>query len=555
MPESFHAFLPKIGRPNDIIVIGLQDCPSDNWFDSIHHHLGTTYIKLVAKSVGHLRTAVFILRKHFHKISYYQTAATPKAIAISLFFNETSLCFVNCRFPDQDSRQERNRVWRSVINDMPVKNNYFDLTNQYHHQVVFGDFGYKIETSKDMIMDMIGKKDYRTLIMYDELDQERRGGNAFWGYLEPPISSPPNYPLTPGTHSYNHDISKPMWCDRVLYKSLPGLVNQIKCALYEHDEEDITFEHSPVNAIFNINTILPNMPHQEVPCQIIISRISITTKGSRNAGDKYSQGNRFVEFSNPEFIEKPVCSPALNQTILDTTENKLILLGKKDDKIVITPFTTNQQFLVNQHIFVALTASDMPQAAQGVLSIREACSAIGTQVKFSIDLSLNNRYMSTLSGKICISYEQPAAKQVIKLNTEPLLKENETFLNNLLKILNNPTTLKIFSEYMKSQMAEESIDFWLSVQKMKQIDDQTKRAAEANAIFKKYFSGGMYELHIESDMKKDLQDKLDTDPSNPNLFEDAVFEVLREISENSLRKFLQTEQGQSLPIIHALYYT
>jgi len=41
----------------------------------------------------------------------------------------------------------------------------------------------------------------------------------------------------------------------------------------------------------------------------------------------------------------------------------------------------------------------------------------------------------------------------------------------------------------------------------------------AVAIFKKYFSDGMYELHIESDMKKDLQDKLDTDASDPNIFQ------------------------------------
>lgn len=296
------------------------------------------------------------------------------------------------------------------------------------------------------------------------------------------------------------------------------------------------------------------MPHQEVPCQIVISRIYITTKSIQQTHEKYSQGNRFVEFSNPEFIEKPVSSPALNQTIIDTTENKQILLGKKDDKIVITPFTTNQAFLVNQHIFVSLTASDMPQAAQGILSIREACNAIGTSTKFSVDLCLNNKHMSTLSGRICISYDKPS-NQVVTLKAEPLLKENESLLNNLMKILNNPTTLKIFSDYMKSQMAEENIDFWVSVQKMKQIEDKAKRATEATAIFKKYFSGGMYELHIESDMKKDLQDKLDSDPTDPNIFEDAVFEIVREISENSLRKFLQTEHGQSLPIVHALYYT
>jgi len=56
--------------------------------------------------------------------------------------------------------------------------------------------------------------------------------------------------------------------------------------------------------------------------------------------------------------------------------------------------------------------------------------------------------------KLVVCSNNSIRNQVVKMATEPLLKENETLLNNLMKILNNPTTLKIFSDYMKSQMAE-----------------------------------------------------------------------------------------------------
>lgn len=555
VPESLHSFIPKTGIPNDIIVIGLQDCGTDAWFDAVQQHLGTTYIKLTTKTAGHLRMGIFILRKHFHKISYYQAIASTKAIVLSLVFNETSLCFMNCRFPSSDSADARNRVWKSIVKDIPLKNNHIDITQQFHHQFIFGDFGYRLEGNKEVVSELVAKKDWKTLAAHDELTKERKEGNCFVGYEEAPIAFSP-------TKSSNHEA---IWSDRVLWRSLPGLTGHFAPTSYLSNENETTFEHFPINATFNINTILPNMPHQEIPCQISITRLYLTTNITKASDGKsaLSTPNYFVEFFNPDFIERSVCSPMLSRVILDKTSNRQIILGNKDDKTVISPFTTNKQYLINQHLYLAVISSDSPQAAQAVVSLREACSTEGI-TKFAVQFSLNNRNIGTLSGKLSLTYQDgggDVASQEGPATVPPLasqkswLREGETNLGNLMKILTNPGARRVFEEFMKSQMAEENVDFWVAVHNRKQQEDKEKLSADANAIFKKFISGnGMYEINIESDLKKALQDKLEADPSDPKLFDEAEFNILREISENSLRRFLQSEHGNSLEVIHALFF-
>jgi hypothetical protein len=102
----------------------------------------------------------------------------------------------------------------------------------------------------------------------------------------------------------------PAWCDRVLWKSLPGNTNGITQTAYESCDEIMTryapklvgtqrslyaerrvayrllvpcSDHSPVYATFLVETHLPNLPYQRMPVIIRLSHLCVKTTKHRKA--------------------------------------------------------------------------------------------------------------------------------------------------------------------------------------------------------------------------------------------------------------------------------
>jgi hypothetical protein len=59
----------------------------------------------------------------------------------------------------------------------------------------------------------------------------------------------------------------PSWCDRVLWKSLPGLEDRLVAKQYKSADSITTSDHSPIVALFGLKPILPSTLATSLPAQ------------------------------------------------------------------------------------------------------------------------------------------------------------------------------------------------------------------------------------------------------------------------------------------------
>lgn len=87
----------------------------------------------------------------------------------------------------------------------------------------------------------------------DELLTELGAGRVFAGWQTTPPTFKPTFKLTPGLRKCEYDRKRvPSWCDRVLWKSLPGAAGCIEQYEYVACPNFVTSDHKPVRAAFRI---------------------------------------------------------------------------------------------------------------------------------------------------------------------------------------------------------------------------------------------------------------------------------------------------------------
>ena len=109
------------------------------------------------------------------------------------------------------------------------------------HRLLVGDLNYRVDGPQDVALDLLGSRGPRPrrprarlaqLRAADQLDLERAAGRAFPGRRRPRV--PADRPATPGSPARRRTARGsgggkgrvPSWCDRVLWKSLPGARRQ-----------------------------------------------------------------------------------------------------------------------------------------------------------------------------------------------------------------------------------------------------------------------------------------------------------------------------------------
>ena len=97
----------------------------------------------------------------------------------------------------------------------------------HDHVLWMGDLNYRLaHPDLNRVHRKIIQGDLPFLLQYDQLSVEKRAGRAFAAFRELPITFPPTYKYTPGTHTYeqrpNKKLRMPSWCDRIQWRSLPA---------------------------------------------------------------------------------------------------------------------------------------------------------------------------------------------------------------------------------------------------------------------------------------------------------------------------------------------
>lgn len=95
---------------------------------------------------------------------------------------------------------------------------------------------------------LAGENPYESLLAKDELIDERVGGLSFAMFEEQPIMFPPTFKRTRSTVAPFYETKRlPAWCDRVLWTSMPGVVEPKG---YWSGENIGSSDHKPVAARF-----------------------------------------------------------------------------------------------------------------------------------------------------------------------------------------------------------------------------------------------------------------------------------------------------------------
>lgn len=123
------------------------------------------------------------------------------------------------------------------------------LGSVVHYTFWLGDLNYRIDLSRDKVLELIKAREFFTLASNDQLRRSISSGSAFPGFVEGPLQFNPTYRYDRGTRVYAvNRLRIPAWCDRVLCRALQG--SNVSVVNYYAADEITTSDHSPVVAEF-----------------------------------------------------------------------------------------------------------------------------------------------------------------------------------------------------------------------------------------------------------------------------------------------------------------
>ncbi|CAI5531594.1 unnamed protein product [Closterium sp. Naga37s-1] len=101
-------------------------------------------------------------------------------------------------------------------------------------------------------LEQIRNREFNALLEYDELQREIRESRGFYKFQEAPITFAPTFKVIRNEVGKYNSKRLPAWCDRVLWRSLPGC--QLACTRYDAAHDVGSSDHKPVLAEFELTT-------------------------------------------------------------------------------------------------------------------------------------------------------------------------------------------------------------------------------------------------------------------------------------------------------------
>jgi len=206
--------------------------------------------------------------------------------------NTTSLAFVTSHLAARVTRlHTRQENYEEIVNGLhlggmahgtqPVKS--MDFLHSFDHVFWFGDLNYRIDmgshgTPKEYkrCVKLATDPDERYQLQdFDQLRKQMKGKSVMCDFEEGAIDFAPTYRMIKNGEGYsNKKYQNPSYCDRVLWRSLPGSAPQIYQTLYASAPKLNSSDHRPVCANFHMNVREP-----------FIARGPIVADGGKNGPD------------------------------------------------------------------------------------------------------------------------------------------------------------------------------------------------------------------------------------------------------------------------------
>ncbi|KAM6354603.1 synaptojanin-2 [Podargus strigoides] len=236
--------------PPDIFAVGFEEMVELNagnivnasttnrkmWGEQLQKAISRTHRYIQLTSAQLVGVCLFIFVRPYHvpfirdvaidtvKTGMGGKAGNKGAVSIRFQFYSTSFCFICSHLTaGQTQVKERNEDYKEITQKLsfPMGRSMFS------HDYVFwcGDFNYRIDLTYEEVFYFLKRQDWKTLLEFDQLQQQKSSGKIFKDFHEGTINFGPTYKYDVGSEAYDTSdkCRTPAWTDRVLWwrKKLP----------------------------------------------------------------------------------------------------------------------------------------------------------------------------------------------------------------------------------------------------------------------------------------------------------------------------------------------
>eukprot|EP01128_Nolandella_sp_AFSM9_P005317 TRINITY_DN2547_c0_g1_i1.p1 TRINITY_DN2547_c0_g1~~TRINITY_DN2547_c0_g1_i1.p1 ORF type:complete len:516 (-),score=108.15 TRINITY_DN2547_c0_g1_i1:245-1660(-) len=386
---------------------GFSSC-GDDWKSFIIGHMGDQYDVVESTSMWEIRLIVFIRKSLAHNITNVAKSKEATGIghmlgnkggvAIGFNYLESSLAFVNSHLAaHQIEISARNQDVQEIISNLKLSG-HEDVTTSYQYTFWCGDLNYRIEGTREGVVQLVKEKKLNVLFQNDQLYAEMQKNNVFFGFEEGLISFKPTYKFDRGTRAeYSEELQRvPSWCDRVLWDAYEG--SPLTQLSYDAAHELMTSDHSPVYSVFELGVLRPYVPKKFGTS--LIGLYDLHARGLP-AMDANGFSDPYITFSG-SFLKRSGKS---------STKLKSLNPNWIDEFVILEPIVSDTEYLSHQFLKVAVWDRDIGSSNDliGRATISLDGRVDGDVVPFMLNLRKRGIPRGTLSGKLVLIKDVPPA--------------------------------------------------------------------------------------------------------------------------------------------------
>jgi hypothetical protein len=105
------------------------------------------------------------------------------------------------------------------------------------------------------VHELVQADDFTGVVGMDQLNHEMARGRALTGFHSPMMKFKPTFKVSRGEGCVYNPKRTPSYCDRILWRSLPGKTSSMRFMGMENCEKLETSDHKPVRAMFDVGSL------------------------------------------------------------------------------------------------------------------------------------------------------------------------------------------------------------------------------------------------------------------------------------------------------------
>jgi len=247
----------------------------------------------------------------------------------------------------------------------------------------------------DEMVGMIKDGKLAELVKFDQLKKSMLEKKVFVGFREGELDFPPTFSMERDAELAYADKRSPAWCDRILWRSLPGFESEVKQIEFKSSLKILTSDHKPVYGIFTLKKFHLPRGLEFKKGQAILTITKLKGAGLM-AMDVGGTSDPFVVFRSPLLIRNAIRTPTLKKT----------LTPEWPDKAVPAMELTVNRAVRLERGFIFVRVFDHDRGSQNdfmggaVLPLGDAVRGVGTDVPFNLELTQYGLPAGSIQGMI-----------------------------------------------------------------------------------------------------------------------------------------------------------